>query len=213
MGFWNLGAGDLLSIGSSLFGSLFSAKSSQSGIESMNAANMQIAAANRDWLERMSSTAHQREVQDLRAAGLNPILSATGGAGASTPGGSMIPMQSTQEQKANIIANTAKNVSDVMVNKSMASRLNADTVKAVHDARSAKLNADLLESGIDRRKEAARFAAEKAAKEEAINAKMATWDAIGKRADSILGSVSQFLPFAIPKKSSVAVTERIKRRF
>lgn len=69
-------------IGSSLLGGLFG----RSGAKAQNQAQIQQAREQMDFQERMSNTAHQREIKDLEAAGLNPILSAKLG-GASSPGG------------------------------------------------------------------------------------------------------------------------------
>lgn len=47
------------------------------------------AELSRQWTQMMSDTAHQREVKDLQAAGLNPVLSAYGGNGAPVTSGAV----------------------------------------------------------------------------------------------------------------------------
>jgi len=70
---------------SGLFGMGASASSAK-GIEAMNAANMQMAREQMSFQERMSSTAYQRAMADMRSSGLNPMLAFSQG-GASSPSG------------------------------------------------------------------------------------------------------------------------------
>lgn len=82
------------------------------GQEETNKFNRQLMWDNWDWQKQMSSTAHQREVADLEAAGLNPVLSATGGNGASTPSGGVIAAQNPHAGEAEAV-NTARRIGEI----------------------------------------------------------------------------------------------------
>ncbi len=86
-GFW----GEVAIAGASLLGSYMSSQ----GQSKANKQNRKEADKNRAFQERMSSSAHQRQVEDMKKAGLNPILSSN--TGASSPAGGMATMQNEQE--------------------------------------------------------------------------------------------------------------------
>lgn len=81
----------LLGAGVSAIGSGITSLFNMNSTEKTNEANAAQAQMNRDFQERMSNTAYQRGMADMRAAGLNPILAYQKG-GASSPSGAQAAM-------------------------------------------------------------------------------------------------------------------------
>ena len=91
-------------------GSLYANRKNIDAQKEANSINWEIARQNNATQIEMANTAHQREVRDLRRAGLNPILSA-GGNGSSTPSISAATISPTHTDNAfEGLANSAKGV-------------------------------------------------------------------------------------------------------
>jgi len=89
------------------------------------------AQKNRDWQQMMSNTAHQREVADLKAAGLNPVLSASGGNGAAVTSGATA---------SGVTSSGAKGETDTSANSAITG-LMSSLISANASMENAKVNA------------------------------------------------------------------------
>lgn len=104
----------MLSGAISTAGSVYTNAKNRQAQADANAINWEIARQNNATQIEMANTAHQREVRDLRAAGLNPILSA-GGNGSSVPSLTTASMNPVHMDNAfEGLANSAKGLASYM---------------------------------------------------------------------------------------------------
>lgn len=215
-----IGGGSLLGSGLGLWGQSSANSANMEQAIHTTQANRDNMYAQMDYQTRMSNSAYQRQVQDMRKAGINPIA-AFGSGGASVPtggsasGGAGATMQNTVDgdaiskavssgyQAARSSKEMENTDSQIALNHAAEIAKKADTVLSENSAKKVEAdtaNAQLQSEALQAKLPAIRAEARTAKQQADIDSKMMNYDNTTKRISEGVGIVGKAVDALNPGK-------------